>query len=111
MREYTDNTRIANSKSPLIRHEPEFYYKWKANFLRNCRIGRVLKIKWIKNPYPTSVFSVGVLNGNESINKLYSIDGITDRLLILKETNGTSTSISFKDIYTKNNMKYFEWRD
>ena len=106
MREYTDNARIENSKSPLIRHEPEVYYKWKANFLKECYIGRPLKIDWIKNPAPTSTMS------NESIGgrRKYVIASITDKILVLESEHGYRLSISFTDIYSRNNINYIDFR-
>lgn len=106
MREYTDNTRIVNNESSLIRHEPDVYYKWKANFLKECYIGRPLKINWIKSPSPTSTMS------NESIGgtKKYVITSITDRILVLESEYGYRISVSFTDIYSRNNIKYIDFR-
>ena len=106
MREYTDNTRITKSESLLIRHEPDVYYKWKSNFLKECYVSRPLKINWIKNPAPTSTMS------NESVGgrRKYIITSITDRILVLESEHGYRISISFTDIYSRNNIKYIDFR-
>ena len=106
MREYTDNTRIAKSGSPLIKHEPEAYYNWKRAFLKECYVGRPLKVKWIKNPAPTSTLS------NESIGgtKKYVITSITDKMLVLESEYGYRISVSFTDIYSHNNIEYIDFR-
>ena len=106
MREYTDNTRIVNSKSSLIRHEPDAYYKWKADFLRECYVGRPLKINWMKNPSPTSTLSKEYVGGT----KKYVITSITNRILVLESEYGYRISISFTDIYSRNNINYIDFR-
>ena len=106
MREYTDNARIAKKGSPLIRHEADVYYKWKANFLKECYIGRPLKVNWMKNPAPTSTLSKESVGGT----KKYVIASITDRLLVLESENGYDISVSFTDIYSHNNINYIDFR-
>lgn len=106
MREYTDNTRIVNSESSLIRHKPDVYYKWKADFLRECYVGRPLKINWMKNPSPTSTLSKESVGGT----KKYVITSITNRILVLESEYGYRISVSFTDIYSHNNINYIKFR-
>lgn len=106
MREYTDNTRIAKNGSPLIKHEPEVYYNWKRAFLKECYVGRPLKINWIKNPSPTSTLSKEAVGGT----KKYVITSITNKILVLESEHWYRISVSFTDIYSHNNIKYIDFR-
>lgn len=84
----------------------EVYYKFKHAFLKECYIGRPLKIHWIKNPAPTSTMSNEAVGGN----KKYIITAITDRILVLESEYGYRISVSFTDIYSHNNIKCIDFR-
>lgn len=80
------------------------YTNWKREFLKECYIGRHLKIKWVKNPAPTSTKSSDIIGKSVS----YVIIQITDKLLALHSEQGYNISISFNDIYSDNNIKSIE---
>ena len=82
------------------------YINWKQEFLKKCYIGRRLKIKWIKNPAPTSTKSSDIIG--KSVN--YVIIQITDKLLTLYSEQGYyNISISFTDIYSHDSIKRIEF--
>lgn len=82
------------------------YENWKRKFLKNCYIGRFLKIKWSRNPTPTSTKSRDIIGKSVRC----AIIQITDRLLVLYTEHGYVISISFTDIYINNNIKSIEFR-
>lgn len=91
--------------SEKIRYKEDIYANWKREFLKKCYIGRVLKIKYSRNPTPTSTKSRDIIGKSVSC----AIIQITDRLLVLYTEYGYTISISFTDIYSNNNIKSIEF--
>lgn len=77
-----------------------------GRFLKKCYVGRPLKIDWIKDPAPTSTMSNASIGGRRK----YIITSITDKILVLESEHGYRISISFTDIYSRNNIKYIDFR-